>query len=81
MYNIVDVPAGVFPTGLKVDSEVDDLKDDGREYLSEMDEMVATAYDTKIMAGAPLGLQVAGGRWEDEKVMKALGMISEVVHM
>ncbi|WVQ75596.1 hypothetical protein IAR50_005224 [Cryptococcus sp. DSM 104548] len=78
MYNIVDIPAGVFPTGLKVDPEVDDSKDE-REYLSGEDEEIATAYDPKILAGAPLSLQVAGGRWEDEKVLKALEIISEVV--
>ena len=30
-------------------------------------------------AGAPLGLQVVGQRWEDEKVMAALEVISRIV--
>ncbi|WVQ86005.1 hypothetical protein IAT38_008173 [Cryptococcus sp. DSM 104549] len=77
IFNLVDYPAGVFPTGITVDPKVDGKEK--REYWGAEDEQVWTAYDAKLQAGVPVGLQVVGPRWEDEKVMEALKIVSGIV--
>ncbi|WWD20966.1 hypothetical protein CI109_105445 [Kwoniella shandongensis] len=80
IFNLADYPAGVFPTGLFVDPAID--KKDGKyDFLSAKDEEYWAAYVPENMAGAPLALQVVAPRWEDEKVMKALEIISDIVRV
>ncbi|WVQ81627.1 hypothetical protein IAT38_003751 [Cryptococcus sp. DSM 104549] len=77
MFNLVDYPAGIFPTGLFVDPKLDGKEE--REFLGEEDALVWKDYDAEIAEGAPVSLQVAGSRWEDEKVMAAMDVISSIV--
>ncbi|KAK8843495.1 hypothetical protein IAR55_007155 [Kwoniella newhampshirensis] len=78
IFNLVDYPSAVFPTGLYVDPEVD-ARDEKREFWSEKDEECWEAYSPELMQGAPISLQIAAPRWEDEKVMKALEIVSDIV--
>ncbi|KAI9638645.1 amidase signature domain-containing protein [Dioszegia hungarica] len=77
IFNLVDYPAGVLPTGTFVGLE--DVREPEREFLSEQDREVWAAYSPEKMIGAPLALQVVAGRWEDEKALLALQMIDQVL--
>lgn len=78
IFNLVDYPGAVFPTGIVVDPKNSaDAKDGPRDYLSEDDKTQAELYSPEQMEGAPVCLQVVGARTEDEKVMEAFKMISK----
>ncbi|KAK4689565.1 amidase, partial [Tremellales sp. Uapishka_1] len=77
MFNLVDFPGGVFPTGLTV--EPSDKIIERSAFLSKEDEEVWLLYSPEVMVGAPLSLQVLANRWEDEKALAALELISKVV--
>ncbi|TXT06174.1 hypothetical protein VHUM_03647 [Vanrija humicola] len=82
LFNILDMPGAVFPTGLYVDPQNPADKADvegARPWLSEEDKLNAERYDAETFVGAPLALQIVGARWEDEMVVKALYGISDVV--
>lgn len=93
LWNLLDYPAGVFPTGLAV--EPSDVPDEAYEFWSEDDKrvwgdckslsclFVKTCVDEiddspESFKDAPLALQIAGPRWEDEKVCKAIEIVSKV---
>ncbi|WVQ75518.1 hypothetical protein IAR50_005143 [Cryptococcus sp. DSM 104548] len=78
MWNLVDLPSASFPAGLFIDVALDGKKE-REQYLGEEDERIHANYDPSLLVGVPLSLQIAGGRWEDEKVVEALSMISQVV--
>ncbi|KAF7290792.1 Amidase domain-containing protein [Mycena indigotica] len=80
VWNFVDYPAAVFPTGLLCDPALD--KTDGpREYMSEADEYNAKCYSDRpeTFKGAPLCLQLVGKRYKEELLMRALEEISEAL--
>ncbi|KAL1409385.1 hypothetical protein Q8F55_003368 [Vanrija albida] len=82
LFNILDMPGAVFPTGLFVDPKNPEDRADregDREWLSDEDRLNAARYDAETFTGAPLALQIVGARWEDEMVMKALYGVSEAV--
>ncbi|WVF68821.1 hypothetical protein IAT40_003594 [Kwoniella sp. CBS 6097] len=78
-FNLLDYPGAVFPTGLFVNPQMDQKKEERRAWLSPQDEELWNAYSAEKFVGAPLSLQVVGLRWEDEKVLKAYQQISDVV--
>ncbi|ODN95759.1 hypothetical protein L198_04377 [Cryptococcus wingfieldii CBS 7118] len=78
MWNLLDLPSASFPTGLFVDVALDG-KQTREMYLGEEDAKIHARYDPHLLVGAPLSLQIAGSRWEDEKVMEALNLVSRVV--
>jgi amidase len=75
---VLDFPSGVFPTGQVVDPALDP-KDAPREFTNPFDEKAWATYDPEVQAGAPLALQVTARRWEDEKALAALSIISDIV--
>ncbi|PKX93305.1 putative glutamyl-tRNA(Gln) amidotransferase subunit A [Aspergillus novofumigatus IBT 16806] len=66
VWNILDYPGVVFPTGLIVDPALDPV-DDGYRPRSEVD------------ARAPIGLQLVGKRFKDEETLAAAGLVSDIV--
>ncbi|KAJ6510887.1 amidase signature domain-containing protein [Mycena sanguinolenta] len=79
IWNFVDYPAAVFPTGLYCDPAWD-LKDSApRTYMSEADRLNSASYDPETFAGAPLCLQLVCRRFADELVVKALEEISKAL--
>ncbi|KAJ7187227.1 amidase signature domain-containing protein [Mycena filopes] len=78
VWNFVDYPAAVFPTGLYSTPTVD-LADTARDYMSEADEDNANCYEPTTFSGAPLCLQLVARRFEDEMVVKALQEISGIL--
>ncbi|BEJ11455.1 hypothetical protein CspHIS471_0108770 [Cutaneotrichosporon sp. HIS471] len=81
LYNLLDYPGAVFPTGVQVDPKnPEHAGDQPREYLSEDDKRTAEEYTPEKFENAPIDLQIIGGHWEEEKVMEALKIISKVVN-
>ncbi|ORX39578.1 amidase signature domain-containing protein [Kockovaella imperatae] len=78
MFNVLDVPAGVFPAGLYVDAS--DVREGRTEFWGASDRQAWEAYSPEAFAGLPLGLQVVGRKWEDEKVVRAILIIDQIVH-
>ncbi|GMK54901.1 hypothetical protein CspeluHIS016_0114870 [Cutaneotrichosporon spelunceum] len=81
LYNLLDYPGAVFPTGVQVDPKnPEHARDEPREYLSEDDKRTAEEYSPEKFENAPINLQIIGGHWEEERVMEALKIISKVVN-
>ncbi|KAF7290781.1 Amidase domain-containing protein [Mycena indigotica] len=78
VWNFVDYPAAVFPTGLFCDPTLD-KKDGPREYMSDADEYNAECYTPETFKGAPLCLQLVGMRYKEELLMCALEEISKAL--
>lgn len=79
LYNLVDSPVGVIPAG-RVDPEVDTLTDAWRnaaDHGSSMleKELYSKIYDPTAMKGMPVGIQVVGRRWEEEKVIEMMKVV------
>ncbi|KAF8251944.1 amidase [Wilcoxina mikolae CBS 423.85] len=70
IWNFLEYPAVVFPTGHFVDPEVDKLG----SYVpkNSYDEFNHSLWDPEKYRGAPLGMQIVTKRYEDEKCLKVL---------
>lgn len=75
VFNILDVTAISFPTGVKVDKEVDVLSEDYQAW-TEKCRLLNEGYDKDLLHGMPISLQLVGRRLEEEKV---LGMTDSVL--
>ncbi|KAI5814730.1 amidase signature domain-containing protein [Pyronema omphalodes] len=71
-WNFLEYPGVVFPTGLKVDPEVDKLREEPYIPLSDDDLVNHKLWDPEVFKGAPLSLQIVTRRFEDEKCLKVL---------
>ncbi|KAF7341532.1 Amidase domain-containing protein [Mycena venus] len=79
VWNFVDYPAAVFPTGLYADP-VHDLKDSAsRTWMSDADVVNTTSYQAEAFKGAPLCLQLVSRRFGDETVIQALREIERIL--
>lgn len=85
LYNVVDSPVGVLPV-----SHVDPFKD----YLEdawttekygavtvdhELYKSKKPLYDPQAMAGMPIGIQVVGRKFEDEKVIAMMRILDQAL--
>ncbi|KAG2348084.1 amidase signature enzyme [Suillus weaverae] len=86
MYNVIDSPVGTIPV-TRVNPNTDQLSTDfvagasgrsrlfdGRMYLGKN-----PAYDPKAMEGMPVGVQLVGKKWEDEKVLAMMHVVDEAL--
>ncbi|ODV89830.1 hypothetical protein CANCADRAFT_46226 [Tortispora caseinolytica NRRL Y-17796] len=78
MWNVLDMPAMVFPTGLKADPEID-IKDPEYSPISPPDASEYERYNPETVKGAPIPLQLVGPRYMDEWVVRAVQKIAPVV--
>ncbi|KAG0699240.1 amidase signature domain-containing protein [Suillus ampliporus] len=86
VYNVVDSPVGVVPV-TRVDPDTDQLSADfepgasGRSKLfdSRMYLGKKPVYDPKAMEGIPVGVQIVGKKWEDEKVLAMMHIVDEAL--
>ncbi|KAG7891124.1 hypothetical protein KL936_002408 [Ogataea polymorpha] len=79
LWNVLDFPNVVFPTGLKCDPAVD-VPDSGYAPRSDIEKYEYELYkDAKEFKGAPISLQLTGRRWFDEEVVKAAQVVHEIV--
>ena len=80
-YNLLDCPVGSIPV-TRVDSKLDALPEDWLTTTSnnvpssrEVDKLLygkKWGYDADAMEGLPVGIQLVGKRWEDEKVVEMM---------
>jgi hypothetical protein len=86
LYNIVDSPVGVVPV-THVDKLTDQITDEwvhgpghgSRILETRVYKGKAPVYDPEKMHGLPLGVQIVGRRWEDEKVIAMMHVVDQAL--
>ncbi|KAG9004319.1 hypothetical protein FRB94_006798 [Tulasnella sp. JGI-2019a] len=86
LYNIVDCPVGIVPV-TRVDQDKDVLtsaweanSDMGSPFIhSKLYEGKKPYYDATAMHGIPVGVQIVGMHWEDEKVIKMMRVVDDAL--
>ncbi|KAJ7029895.1 amidase signature domain-containing protein, partial [Mycena alexandri] len=79
VWNLVDYPAAVFPTGLSFDPALDQKDTVDRDWMCDTDKEHSTRYQPIDFVGAPLCLQLVSRRFEEERVVQALVEIAKVL--
>ncbi|KAF2719156.1 amidase [Polychaeton citri CBS 116435] len=79
-WNLLDYPSIVFPTGLSCQPELDPAETTYTPRNAH-DKYNHELYKPETYVDAPISLQLVGRRYEDEKVIEALEMISELADM
>jgi len=84
-FNVVEGTVGAIPV-TRVDKELDQLPDDfltGSTGIKLLERRVYEgtdpAYDAVKMHGLPVGVQIAGPVWEEEKVLAMMGVVEGLV--
>ncbi|GAC93893.1 probable amidase [Pseudozyma hubeiensis SY62] len=92
VFNLVDYPGVVFPSGFKADAEVDgefeDAEADGGQFgyarrdgwMSDFDKDNTEEYEQhrQVFDGAPVGLQLIGRRYKDEELVKYAELLQHI---
>lgn len=79
LWNILDFPNVVFPSGLHVDEKLDTPKKDV-PFRNELEKYEYSLYtDAKEFAGAPIPLQLTGRRYTDESVVKGAKALHKII--
>ncbi|RHZ52863.1 hypothetical protein CDV55_104739, partial [Aspergillus turcosus] len=78
IWNILDYPGVVFPSGLVVDPALDPVDSTYRP-RSEVDAREWAKYRPERYEGAPIGLQLVGKHFKDEETLAAAGLVSDIV--
>jgi hypothetical protein len=86
LYNLVDSPAGVIPVA-HVDPSKDGLTDEwwasGGHGSKLLESRLYTGpdaiYNPEKMKGLPIGIQVVGRLWQDEKVVAIMKVIDDAL--
>lgn len=79
LWNILDFPNVVFPTGLEVSLELDGVDthyEPRNEYESYEYSLYSSPDDFK---GAPISLQITGRRYQDEELVMASEVIADII--
>lgn len=74
IWNVLDQPAVVFPSGLVVDEELDSAEE-GYQPRNAVDEREWKKYRPKRYVGAPIALQLVGKKFKDEEVLAAAKVV------
>ncbi|KAH3671163.1 hypothetical protein OGAPHI_000874 [Ogataea philodendri] len=77
LWNLLDFPNVVFPSGLKCDQRLDP-KTTYKE-RSSIEAYEHGLYDPKVFEGAPIALQLTGRRWKDEELLQAAKVVSDTI--
>ncbi|KAG1792760.1 amidase signature domain-containing protein [Suillus plorans] len=78
IWNLLDYPGAVFPTGLVADPTVDIYQESPRP-MSAADEYNISLYDAAIFKGAPVSLQTVSRRFNDGLVLAAQDVIERIL--
>lgn len=79
IWNILDFPNVIFPTGLKVNQSLDKV-DEKFTPRSELEKYEYGLYTgPEDFAGAPISLQLTGRRYTDETVVKAAKVLAKII--
>ncbi|KAK7538482.1 fatty-acid amide hydrolase [Phyllosticta citribraziliensis] len=81
VYNCLDYSAVSFPTGLRVDKQVDGFsaEDQTRETRNEFDQKTKDEYNVEAIDGQPINLQLVARRLEEEKVLAMAEKVSDAL--
>jgi amidase len=81
VYNMIESPVGVVPV-TRVDPARDELSDEWRATPSNGSKLLEAevygpkgAYNASAMAGLPVGVQIVGQPWEEEKVLAIMHVV------
>ncbi|OBA21778.1 amidase [Metschnikowia bicuspidata var. bicuspidata NRRL YB-4993] len=79
LWNMLDFPNVIFPTGIHVDSELD-AKDTTYVARNDVEEYEYGLYTSpEDFLGAPVALQLTGRRYTDETVVKAAKVLQAII--
>jgi amidase len=80
LYNVLNYPSGVLPVGtvLPIDTCDDNTSWNGTEHVEYSERELRKAYDVDAMKNAPLGVQLVGRPYEEERV---LAFMEHVQHL
>ncbi|KAL2680340.1 hypothetical protein Neosp_007937 [[Neocosmospora] mangrovei] len=78
VFNAVDWPAISLPLGMRCDQDVDASYVDFKPFSAE-DARLQALYEPKKFHGLPLSVQLAGQRFEDEKLLAIAELIAGVI--
>ncbi|KAK2027471.1 amidase [Colletotrichum zoysiae] len=78
IWNILDQPAAILPSGLKVDKNID-VREKAYKPRDEQDEYEWKAYDPDLFDGMPICLQLVGKHFHDEEVLQAARLLDTVL--
>ena len=78
LWNFLDMPGVSFPTGLAVDPVLD-TKNKSFQYRTKKEESEHESYDPNDFKNAPINLQLVTRRYDDEEVLAAAKLISEIL--
>ncbi|GLB01684.1 hypothetical protein AtubIFM57258_000094 [Aspergillus tubingensis] len=82
VWNILDQPAVVFPSGLSVDAQLDQLTSEHKTYKprDEVDQREWSKYTgPERYEGAPIGLQLVGKHFKDEETLAAGALVDGIL--
>ncbi|OJA16946.1 hypothetical protein AZE42_11081 [Rhizopogon vesiculosus] len=77
IWNLLDYPGAVFPTGLFADPSIDIYREPLRP-MSAADEQNISLYDAAVFTGAPVSLQTISRRFNDGLVLAAQDVIERI---
>ncbi|ESW95752.1 hypothetical protein KL918_003311 [Ogataea parapolymorpha] len=79
LWNILDFPNVVFPTGLRCEPALD-APDNLHKPRNDIEAYEYALYDSaEDFKNAPISLQLTGKRWFDEELVKAAGVVHQIV--
>ncbi|OAX32063.1 amidase [Rhizopogon vinicolor AM-OR11-026] len=78
IWNLLDYPGAVFPTGLFADPSIDIYQEPLRP-MSAADERNISLYDAAVFTGAPVSLQTISRRFNDALVLAAQDVIERII--
>lgn len=87
-YNVIDSPVGIVPV-TRVDPKLDELTEaytapgklqEGSPFINYcLYRASKHVYDVKKMEGLPVGVQVVGRKWEEEKVIEMMKVVDSAL--
>ena len=86
LYNVVDSPVGIIPV-TRVDPSKDKITPEFLEGPGRGSPLIEDGYygkkkpvyDAEKMAGLPVGIQIVGRAWEDEKVIEMMRVVDDAL--
>ncbi|UKZ71116.1 uncharacterized protein TrAtP1_012079 [Trichoderma atroviride] len=75
VWNLLDYPALAFPVG-KVDKTID-VKENRKRFMSDLEKENWKLYRPELFHDMPVGLQMVGRRFDDEKVIAILKFLEQ----
>lgn len=82
IWNVLDLPAAVFPTGLTVDPTLDALSAEDQAYKprNETDKREWLKYQSPARyENAPVALQLTGRHFKDEETLAAARVVEDII--